>query len=372
MNIKKLMYFGYYFVYVMTNFFLAAYLIQQNNDPVLIGYTFSLGILISVILMLILGYLEDNSILSIKYSIILLIILSLLSYILMFNSYALIGYLINVCAILALPGALDSFVLHEEKKENYSSIRMFGSLGAAFSYFFSSYILGGVNIVYILYSNIIFLLVLLYFITRSTYKPNKNKQNYLLAFKDTLSNKHILYILIITFLTYGVIKGDDAFGVVYNMQYAKLSSFAVGITGFLAIIFEVYVMSLYKSLVQKYSFKRLLTYCCLVLMIIFIIKYQFYSISYLVIFANIILGIYIGLFIPIVVNIISNESDNKTQSSFIFMYQVAISLGGVVISFFTTTVLKYTDFLPSIYLFHFILVLIAFILVLTKYRTNSK
>lgn len=364
---KRITYFIYYFIYVTILFFNAGFIMAKGIDPVTVGYVFSMSTFASILVMMIFSFIIDKQYVTAKLGFIIMLAVSGLG-ILMFTASAnstiiLIGYAMATAFYVAQPAIIDSLVLSTTPTEQYSKIRSYGSIGAAISYFSSSYILGEMDFSYLMYFLVFLMFVLMFVISKIESGDKPHKVHYLHGIKESLKKRNILIILIITFLTYGVVKADDPFTVQYNFEYAHLTAATVGLVGLISIMFEAAVMNFFEKVHQKFNFKIIITISILTLSAIFYTKYAFYDFPMIVNIGNVMLGLFVGLFIPVSVSIINYEASADTKTTVLSLFQTMQSIGGSLLGLATTYYLSISGFLPSIYIFHFIVTLGAVLFV---------
>lgn len=366
---QRSIYFLYYFVFVTISFFNSPYLIGQGLDMQVVGYAFSSSLLLSMLIMIMLGIINDNEVLSHKSSMLIGIIITIVASIGIVAASTpeikLISFIITSSIYLSLPGIMDGLVLDSTEENDYGKVRSFGSMGAAVSYFLSSVILGSLSYSLITIVNSIILLVMFVFIYLTKYEHKAREVDYKLAFKATFANKNILLIILITLFSYGVLKADDAYNYNFSIEFAKYTAMLYGVVGFFSIVFEASLMNLYNSARKRFSDRSLLFVAAGVLLVIFTCKATLYSHTYVIVATDLALGIFVGLFVPTAVAIINENSEAKVRTSILSIYQGAILLGGVIFGYLTTFfigIVGETN-LPKIYTLHAIIIAISLIFI---------
>lgn len=368
-NLKqKSIYFLYYFVFVTISFFNQPYLIESGLDPSVVGFAFYTSLLLSLIIMILLGIVNDNEVLSHRSSMLVAIILTITASIFMVlspNIYIkLITFMITTSIYLSMPGIMDGLVL-DSAKGDYGTIRSFGSFGAAVSYFLSSVALGGSSFMTIIFINAIILIVMFFLIFKIDYIFKKSTYTYKEALKITVSNRNVLLIIIIALFTYGVLKADDSYNYLFSTSFAKYTALLYGVVGFFSIVFEGTLMNIYRFASKKLSDKGILYIAALTLVLIFFAKATLYEYTGIIVFTDLALGLFVGLFVPTAVAIINNNSEEKVRTSILSVYQSAISLGGVIFGYITTIFISVVGEgnLPQIYFLHTVIILISFVFI---------
>lgn len=363
---SSIMMFLYYFIFVTIAFFMAPFLTNNGVDQVTVGYLQMTGLILLIISLLISGYLTDNFI-SNK---------NLMKIYLALSIAAMIIFLLNISTILLcisflliwfffmpLTSIIDGLVLIDLDKKQYAKVRSYGSLGAAISYFISSIFLGQGAFDALIFINIILLIVLLSFAFNISEKAHIDRVQYKEGIKSIMSNRNLILIMIITFLTYGVLAADDAYSYNFASEVVGISASIIGLMGLMSILLEASVMNLYLKINHIISTKNLLYLSSVSLLFVFVVNHSFYTNVNLVILASIVLGLFVGLFVPISISIIRENSDPSIVNSVLSIYQMAIKFGGIILGFATTYLLSVTGDLPSIYLLHAIVIMFSFIFI---------
>lgn len=369
-NLKqKSIYFLYYFVFVTISFYNSPYLISQGIDMQVVGYAFSTSLLISMIIMVLLGIINDNEVLSHKNSMLGTIVVTIIASIVMVVTTSpelkILAFVTSSSFYFAMPGIMDGLVLDSTPKEEYGHIRSFGSFGAAISYFISSVVLGSMNYGIIVGINTVLLIATFVLLISIKYEFKKSEFTYREALKHTASNRNIVLIILITLFSYGVLKADDAFNYNFSTTFAGYTAFIYGVVGLFSIIFEASLMNVYHGARKKFSDKGLLYISAMVLIIIFFCKATMYPYTIVIIATDLALGIFVGLFVPTAVAIINENSDEKVRTSILSIYQGAILLGGVIFGYITTYFIGIIgdSNLPQIYYLHAVIIVVSLIFI---------
>ncbi len=373
MKSAKSITFFYYFIFVSIGFFFSPFLIEKGLDPIKIGYLTSIGLSLMIILYFILGLITDKikSTKPILFINIIITILIFLTIIFSQNKFLLyLSYTLSYSSFMVLAPFIDGFVLQNFYTKHYNKIRSFGSIGAACSYFFNTFFLNTYGYLNIIMINIFFLLIMLIllFTFNENYTPKEG--NFKESFISIIKNKEIVFILIIAFLTYGTLKADDPYSYVYNINFVKLNPITIAIIGSLAIFFEAYIMRIYSYLKNKSNY-FLLILSSSTLFIIYFSRALLFTYKPIIIIGNILIGLFIGLFVPIAIKTLNKNTPDNLKNTTLGIYQMFISLGGVIIGFITTTYLLVNKNLPNIYFLHTLIILIAIILILIKKKTSK-
>ncbi len=374
MKSAKLITFFYYFIFVSIGFFFSPFLIQKGLDPIKIGYLTSLGLSLMIILYFLLGLISDK-IKSTKPILILNIFITIIIFIILIvfkNPLILyIAYTLSYSSFMVLAPFIDGFVLQNFNTSFYNKIRSFGSLGAASSYFFNTFFLNIYGYQNIILINIFFLITTIILLSLFKEVYTLKEKNLKESFKLIIKNKNILLILIIAFLTYGTLKADDPYSYAYNLKYVKLSPLYISIVGSIAIFFEAYIMRIYTYLKNKSNY-FLLNTSIITLFIIYLSRAFLFNNKSIIIIGNILIGLFIGIFVPVAIKTLNKNTPKNLQNTTLGIYQMFISLGGVIIGLITTTYLANSKFLPHIYILHSIIILIAIIIIYKYKKTINK
>lgn len=363
---SSIMMFLYYFIFVTISFFMAPFLTSNGVDQVTVGYLQMTGLILLIISLLINGYLTDNFISNkgLMKIYLALAIVSMVIFLLNINTSLLcLSFLLIWFFFMPLTSIIDGLVLIDLDKKQYSKVRSYGSLGAAISYFISSIFLGQGAFDALIFINIILLAALLYLAFSIKEAAHIDRVHYKEGLRSILSNRNLILIIIITFLTYGVLAADDAYSYNFASEVVGISASVIGLMGLMSILLEASIMNLYLKINKFISTKNLLYVSSLSLLFVFVINHSFYTSHALVIFASIVLGLFVGLFVPISINIIRENSHPSVVNSVLSIYQMAIKLGGIILGFATTYMFSITGDLPSIYLLHAIIIMFSFIFI---------
>ena len=366
--------FIYYFIFVTIGFFFSRQLTTLGLPLELVGSLAVIGLVCLVISLVINGFITDNYInnknLIISY--LCITFFCFLTFNFSTNIYVLsIVYSMIWFFFMSLTSMVDGLALNGIEQSKYPLIRAAGSIGAAFSFFLNSWVLDGVGFSFILILNSILIIIMIILIFNICGKFTTHKIKYMNGLKIISKNRNIILILLITFFTYGVIAADDAFQVTFGIDYAQLSSFTLGIVGFLSMLLESIIMLFYYKIEKYIPLKSLFFICVITLFFIFITKYLYYDIKIIVIIGNIMLGLFLGLFIPMAISVINLYTDISIRNTILSLYQAFIKLGGAFLGAFTTAYIAFGEDLPSIYKLHSIILIIPFILIIFL-KINSK
>ncbi len=362
--------FIYYFVFVSVSFFVAPYLIERGMPIETVGFLNSIGLFMLIISLLAMGFVADLRISNKKIisgnliisSVIFLAIIKVEDFFILSILYVLMWATFMVATSL-----LDGLILKDIPHDKYPVIRSFGSIGAAVSYFLNSTILGAYNFDSIMYLNIVFLILIVVLLLFVHEHPFETKISFSEGVKAVSSNKKVILIMVVTFLTYGVLAADDAYTYTFTTEIANISPATLGIVGFVSIGIEAIIMFFYlPNKFYKYN-KVFLSLITMIIMFVFFTKAHFYEVKFLINFGNVILGIFTGLYIPIAINIINKNTDGSIKNSVLSVYQIAIKLGGAILGFLTASYVANTSNLPGIYNLHFVIALIGLVLIIVFY-----
>ncbi|MGL4589630.1 MAG: MFS transporter [Mycoplasmatales bacterium] len=373
---QKVAFIIYYYVFVTISFFNAPFLIGKGISPEQVGYGFSFSVLIALLLMLLSGYLNDQKIITNQRMIQILLVITGVFYFGIYfgnkESIVITSYVILTAAFLSIPSIIDSLIIHsiEETNYSYANIRKYGSIGAATSYFLAAFMMSTVDFKVVLIMNVVLIGLLCFFVNRVKYNYVPERKDYFTGLRELRKKTEVWTILIIAFLTYGVIRADDPYTITYNAEIVKLSGLTVGIIGFCSILFEAYIISLYDKIVNKIGERKLMSIAICALILIFITKYTNYDSKVIISTGNILLGLFIGLFVPIAINLLDRNSNIHVKTTVFSFYQFAIYFGGFVLGMLTTYTYVQTNFLPNIYILHAIVVSLA--LIFTRFLKVKK
>lgn len=367
----KLIMFIYFYIYVSISFFFAPYLINVKGfAPQSVGYLTTIGLFILIISFFLSGYIADKinsnkTIILVNLFMSFIVIAGLIS----FDSKVLLSicYVLSWSSFIMITSQLDGLVVRDISHEHYSKVRGYGSYGAAISYFLNSYALNSFSLGLNLTVNsllILLLILLIILIDEKSYMKNANLQEYGYEIKKIIKIKPIIYILIITFLTYGTLSADDAYQVIYNLNVVGISASIMGIVGFLSIISEGTFMMLYQRLLTKIGIIKTIYIAVFVLFAIYITRFTMYTSPLIINVGSVLMGVFIGFYVPSAILIINRYVSNETKSLFLGLYQIMIRLGGMIIGLITTIFYDLTGSLQNIYLLHTIMIGLSFIFII--------
>ncbi len=358
--------FSYYFIFVSISFFLAPFLINKGFLSTTVGLLNTIGLGILVVSLLLFGIISDVRLKTKQIIEINMILTGLIFLILMIsvNKYIIaISYILIWTTFMSVTSLIDGLILKNNQENNYSSIRAIGSLGAACSYFINSYVLSTVSFNIVISIDILLLILIIIQLTKFKIENTKNDLSYKKSMKVIIHNKNIYLMILITFLTYGVITADDAYTYTYNTEIVNINGFVVGLVGFLSIMLEFLLMKNYNRIINEIKMKKLLYMITILSCLIFYSKGHLYNSKIIINLGNILLGVFTGLFIPITINYLEKSTPKNFQNTILGIYQIAIKLGGAFLGLITTTYLIHIDFLPKIYDLHLFITAIALILI---------
>ena len=352
----------YYYIFVSIAFFLAPYAVSQGVSQNAIGFYASAALIILIFSTVISSYLADRYF-SNKKIIIFNLVLSLIAFLLLISKP---GTLLIIILFFVLWGTfmmiapiIDALIIKDLGDINYAKIRAGGSIGAASSYFVNSYMLGDSSFIISFIINIFMLLVLITIILSLSERRFISKLNYREGIKVLVANKKLVYLMIITFTTYGTLSADDAYTFIFETEIVGISAAVIGIIGFISIGSETSFMYFSNFIRTKLGNKKSLYVATTTLFIIFVSKRFLFEFPFIINFTNVLLGLFIGLFIPVAIHIINNETDGSVKNTMLGIYQICIRLGGIVIGFITALFYSLTNELQDIYLLHAAIILIA-------------
>ncbi len=370
LKLKSISIFIYYFIFVSTIFFFPPFLNEMKNIPTnKIIYLAVIGNILLIGSFLLSGYFADKY-KSTKKVIIGNIITSIVLFLILILSInklvVAIAYILTFPTFVMLTSLMDGIILNNLDQTKYNYVRAFGSLGGAISYFVNSFALSSLSyekLILIQIALLIMLIILISFI-KTTYEYNSN--NYSKALKKTLSNKSLLIIFILSFLTYGVLTADDTFNYAYNVEVVKIPPLIFGIVGFISIIVEAMLMFYFTRFRNKFSNKKLLFISTFVLLVIYLTKFIFVSSPTIISIGNIMLGVFIALFIPTSINIITSNVQKENLNTFLGFYQLCTKLGAIIIGLITAIFLNKVQSFEQVYVLHFVILLFTLIFILTR------
>ncbi len=363
---KGLLNFFYYFIFVSIGFFFSPFLIDKGFDQVTMGYLTSFGLLTMFILYFFFGYLSDlfksNKIILITNLLITIIVFSTL--IISHNKILLsICYIASYGFFMVLAPILDGLTIQNIPNNKYNILRGCGSLGAAVSYFLNTFFLNTTYPNLIILNIIIIIIMITILFSLRDYYLKKETVSITEGLSYVSNHKSIIIILVLAFLTYGTLKADDAYSYIYNHDYVMLSAFLIGFFGSLAMFFESFIMMI-SSKFNNIKRSNLLLIASTTLFIIYFCRFSLYHNKAIIIITNIFIGLFIGLFVPIAVTRLKSISKENIRNSILSMYQMSITLGGIIIGFITTLFLDIFNNLPSIYLLHTIIIFVSIIIII--------
>lgn len=375
----KLTMFVYFYIYVSISFFFAPYLISiKGFAPEVVGYLTTFGLLMLIISFFLSGYLADK-INSNKRIIIVNLIISffvIIGLVVAQNHFILsLLYILSWSSFIMITSQLDGLVIRDASSSRYSSIRAFGSFGAAVSYFINSYALNdfSLDVNLLLNASLIVLLTLLLMTIKETdYEKNSSLAEYRNQVITAIQIKPILYILIITFLTYGTLSADDSYQVLYNTEVVGISAAVMGIIGFISIVSEGSFMAMHKRILNKFGIIGTINIGTVTLLVIYITRFTMYTTPWVINLGSVLMGVFIGFYVPSAILIINQFIKDETKNIFLSFYQIMIRLGGVLIGLVTTIFFDITGSLQNIYLLHSTMILLSFIFIfLLKKEINN-
>lgn len=366
----KLTMFVYFYIYVSISFFFAPYLKDVKGfAPEVVGYLTTTGLVLLIISFFINGYLADK-INSNKRLIIMNLVVSCLvvvGLILSENHTVLaIFYILSWSNFIMITSQLDGLVIRDIDSNLYSNVRAFGSYGAAVSYFVNSYALTDLSLDLNLAFNaglIVVLILLIVSIKEKNYERNASLSEYKQEVKTALRIKPILYIMLITFLTYGTLSADDAYQVMYNTEIVKIAATVMGIVGFISIVSEGTFMMLHKKILEKFGIINTINIGVVTLLVIYITRFTMYTSPVIINIGSVLMGVFIGFYVPSAILIINHYIGDQTKNIFLSLYQIMIRLGGVIIGLITTIFFDITGSLQNIYFLHSAMIALSLIFI---------
>ncbi|WOO89405.1 MFS transporter [Mollicutes bacterium LVI A0078] len=380
MTKHKLTMFIYFYIYVSISFFFAPYLTDVKGfAPETVGYLTTIGLVLLIISFFTSGFLADK-INSNKNIIVINLIISFFVIIglIVANSHVLLGlfYILSWSNFIMITSQLDGLVIRDIDPAKYSTVRAFGSYGAAVSYFFNSYALNDLSLTTNLAINaslVVILVLLTATIKETNYEKNATLGEYKKEVSNALAIKPILYIMIITFLTYGTLSADDAYQVIYNTDIVGISATVMGIIGFISIVSEGSFMMIHKKLLNKFGLINTINIGVVTLLIIYITRFTMYTSPVIINIGSVLMGVFIGFYVPSAILIINRFIGEETKNIFLSLYQIMIRMGGVLIGLITTIFFDLTGSLQNIYFLHSTMIALSFIFIfkLKKEIENS-
>lgn len=366
----KLTMFVYFYIYVSISFFFAPYLVGVKGfEPATVGYLTTFGLVTLIISFFASGYLADK-INSNKQIIIVNLIISFFVIIglIIGKSHLFLGlcYILSWSSFIMITSQLDGLVIRDAAPSLYSTIRAFGSFGAAVSYFVNSYALNDVKLEYNLLLNAVLVLVLvclLILIQERNYEKNASLKEYKLHVKNGIKIKPVLYIMIIAFLTYGTLSADDSYQVLYSTSVVGISAAVMGIIGFVSIASEGSFMSIHKLILNRFGIAGTINIGVITLLVIYITRFTMYTNALIINIGSVLMGVFVGFFVPSAILIINRYVGDDTKNIFLSLYQIMVRLGGVLIGLITTIFFDITGSLQNIYFLHSGMIALSFIFI---------
>lgn len=358
----KTVMFLYFYIYVSISFFFSPFLIEiKNFNPETIGYLTTTGLIFLIISFLFSGIIADKinsnkKIILINLCISFFVVLGLIFFT---NKIILaILYILIWASFIMITSQLDGLVIRDIDSKLYSKVRAFGSYGAAVSYFINSYALGGLNLNQIIGLNAVLIVIIIIFVSliTETHYQNISIKEYKQSLITTRKIKPLIYILIITFLTYGTLSADDSYQVIYNTDVVKISTMIMGIVGFISIVSEGSFMLLHQKIVNKFGLTNTINIGIITLLVIYITRFSLYTSPLVINLGSIFMGVFIGFFVPSAILIINTYVKDNTKNTFLSLYQIMIRLGGALIGLITAIFYDLTGTLQNIYIIHSILI----------------
>lgn len=358
----KTVMFLYFYIYVSISFFFSPFLIEiKNFNPETIGYLTTTGLIFLIISFLFSGIIADKinsnkKIILINLCISFFVVLGLIFFT---NKIILaILYILIWASFIMITSQLDGLVIRDIDSKLYSKVRAFGSYGAAVSYFINSYALGGLNLNQIIGLNAVLIVIIIIFVSliTETHYQNISIKEYKQSLITARKIKPLIYILIITFLTYGTLSADDSYQVIYNTDVVKISTMIMGIVGFISIVSEGSFMLLHQKIVNKFGLTNTINIGIITLLVIYITHFSLYTSPLVINLGSIFMGVFIGFFVPSAILIINTYVKDNTKNTFLSLYQIMIRLGGALIGLITAIFYDLTGTLQNIYIIHSILI----------------
>lgn len=328
----------YYFVFVTIVFFVSPFLLSKGVDQVTLGYLNATSVFVLILSYVGTGYLADQ-ILGNRKLLLINITIGILAFaiLLITSSIAVmvVMFLLINIFFLSLSAIIDGMILGDGN-ESYADIRLFGSLGAAVAYLIGATLLGR-GIFEFMFGLIIFLLMVMFTeVLRISHIEVEHNGHYMEALKGAFSNKMVMALFLFTFLTYGLIGGDDAFSINYEMVQVGLSGLTIGIVGFFSIVIESIGIGMYSKFSNKFKPQTLLLTSVLILIFVFFTKYYSYHVKAIIVFGDLLLGVFVALFVPTMVGLLSANAPKSIRNTILGIYQLMIKIGAVFFGFITT------------------------------------
>ncbi|WOO87592.1 MFS transporter [Mollicutes bacterium LVI A0039] len=360
----KLTLFFYYYIYVSISFFFAPYLKNVKGfEPEIVGYLTTLGLLFLIISFFLSGMIADKinsnkKIIAVNLAISFLVILGLV----FINNHFILSalYILSYSNFIMITSQLDGLVIRDLNDTTlYAGVRAFGSFGAAISYALNSFALSGISLETNLLFNaglVIVLIILISSIHEHHYEKNASISEYRAEVANAVAIKPVLYILVITFLTYGTLSADDAYQVMYNMEIVGISAGVMGIIGLVSIFSEGSFMMVHKRILKRLGIAKTINIAVITLLVIYITRFTLYTSPVVINAGSVMMGLFIGFYIPSVMLIINKFIEDTTKNIFLSFYQIMIRIGGVLIGLITTIFYDTTGSLQGIYLLHSVMI----------------
>lgn len=366
----KLTMFIYFYIYVSISFFFAPYLTTVKGfEPQTVGYLTTAGLVLLIVSFFANGYLADkvNSNKKLIVNNLIVSFIVIVGLIVSEDHLVLaIFYMLSWSNFIMITSQLDGLVIRDIDSKKYSTVRAYGSFGAAVSYFINSYALNDISLDYNIMLNaglILILIILIATIKETIYEKNASLGEYRNEVKNALAIKPVLYIMIITFLTYGTLSADDAYQVMYNTDIVGISATVMGIIGFISIVSEGSFMMVHKKLLAKFGIINTINIGVVTLLIIYITRFTMYTSPTIINIGSILMGVFIGFYVPSAILIINQFIGDETKNIFLSLYQIMIRVGGVLIGLITTIFFDLTGSLQNIYFLHSTMIALSFIFI---------
>ncbi len=367
----KLTMFIYFYIYVSISFFFSPYLISVKGfEAESVGYLTTIGLVLLIISFFTSGMIADKinsnkKIITIN----LLISFGVIVGLILAENHLLLSifYILSWSNFIMITSQLDGLVIRDIDSSKYSTVRAFGSYGAAVSYFANSYALNDFSLTANIAFNaglVLVLVGLLLTIKEINYEKNASLSQYKSEVVNALSIKPVLYILIITFLTYGTLSADDSYQVIYNTNIVGIGATVMGIIGFVSIVSEGSFMMIHKRILNKFGLINKINIGVVTLLIIYITRFTMYTSPTIINIGSILMGVFIGFYVPSAILIINEYIGDETKNIFLSLYQIMIRLGGVLIGLITTIFFDLTGSLQNIYFLHSIMIALSFIFII--------
>lgn len=370
----KLTMFLYYFVYISIIFFLSPFLVDKGLEQTTVGYLTSFSIVLLVLSLFLNGYFADK-ITSNKNVIINNLAISAIflgSLIFSTNEAVLmISYVVVFATYMMVPAMIDGLVLKDIDDKNVPPVRAYGSIGAAIGYFVNSYLIAGVGLEALLLVDIAFIIAIIFIVYSIKEVKTKKAKVYASAYKNLFKDETLKLIIIISFLTYGVLAADDVYAYAYSVDFVGISPAVNGIIGFISIALEAVLILMFFKIAKNIAPKKVLLICATTLAIIFFTRSTLYTIPFVINAGNILIGVFTGLFIPLILLLIDHHAHEDIKNSMLSLYLISVKLGGAVIGFITTFIYSMTGQFQSIYWLHFAVVIFAIFFIATM-KTDAK